>query len=699
MPLFLGALFFGLILLGSGPNRFTGDEGAQLAATAYLHDRGSLLAYPYGGAITNTFPVLGSLRLLITALAATKLGIYSSNLMALGTITVLSYYTAYSALRLPTVIPRWCAHIGSFLFTFGLHAIERVPNHLNVWSPYSTALTFAALWIIGLKKVIPAYQLVIMGVGIGSGSHYYALGSLMLIPIISLASFIADKNDNWSYHLIARAKQAAYICFGIGAGLLPSIATYKHYLSKIPDFVALPRGITDQYNYGLSIYRLFIPPSNTPLLPDSFALSLESGDITKGIEQWDVFLGYFGLIGLLYLIFLSLRGIRWASIALAISILSALFSTKGGFGHLIHVGLTDAIRAQARYSQYVYFASISGYCAGLKEIARIGASKAKRLSYSSAILKIFLIANSFFFYIISLPKSSLHKHITNSILRLYDLVLAQPPPPRKVNAYNLGKINNIKNGSRILFIPTFQHPGTAEAIRGIDISYSQTDATLNANPSFYKTTAALPDLMLIRDLGASSAILNNHIGTTPINQNDLLVRWCSLEFDAIVDYPKMPRDSVSLDNLLSELPTFKVDDGLLVRKLGNRCAALTKSTPAAYSISPTRGFSPVEKTIPNGSRNTVRWQWATSSRAYIRVYTLDNINRIKLVIANPGPKQFFYSVNGGKYKELAMSSPIKSYALYGSFKKGINTIELTTKSKPIKGANSDIQQLYYQVFL
>jgi hypothetical protein len=234
---------------------------------------------------------------------------------------------------------------------------------------------------------------------------------------------------------------------------------------------------------------------------------------------------------------------------------------------------------------------------------------------------------------------------------------------------------------------------------GMDISYEQTDATLNANPKFYKTTAALPDLMLIRDLGASSATLSKYIETSPINQNDLLIRWCSLGFDAIIDHPKIPKFNPNLDKLLSRLPTFRADNGFLFRRLVNTCAKLTKDSSSAYSISPTRGFSPVEKTISSGTSKSIRSQWATSSTAYIRIYTLNNIDRIKLVLVNSGAKPLLYSVNGSEFKQLIMSSRIKSYSVYGSFKKGINTIEITTKSKPIKSSHLDTRQLYYQVFL
>jgi hypothetical protein len=75
--------------------------------------------------------------------------------------------------------------------------------------------------------------------------------------------------------------------------------------------------------------------------------------VSLGSENWDVFLGYFGLVGLSYIIILSIRGEWWAQTSLTIVVLTLIFATKGGIGNIIHAGLTDAIRAQARYSQYI----------------------------------------------------------------------------------------------------------------------------------------------------------------------------------------------------------------------------------------------------------------------------------------------------------------------------------------------------------
>ena len=699
VPLCAGAIFFGIMLMGSGPQAFIGDEGAQLAATAYLYEGGKNLAMPYGGAITNAFPILSSIRLLLTAASATGLSLQNANLAALAGITVISYFSAYTSLRLTDQIPRWCSHLGSLFFTFGLHAFTRNPSHFNVWSPYSVSLTFAGAWIINGKRVIPAYQLLIIGIGIGSGSHYYAIASLLLISTLSLARLAKPKQADFLTHLAANIKKPIYLCSGIAAGMLPTIFVYKQALSKIPDFTSLPRGINDQYNFGLSIYRLLVPPNQTPLVPEKLLLQLHSSDLSLGSENWDVFLGYFGLIGLSYIIILSIRGEWWAQTSLTIVLMTLIFATKGGIGNIIHAGLTDAIRAQARYSQYIYFAAISGYCRGLSDLERIYVPWTKDKDIPSLLKKCALVAVSLFLYAVSLPRMTLGNGFKNSLIKPKNVIHGNTTKPTEPY-YGLRKLNNIQTGSRVLFIPTFQHPGTADKSLGNDISYVQTDESINSNPRKFKTTASLTDLWLIRDLGADTPFLRNFFQPNHQSEDDLLARWCSLDIDALIeDTAFEDKSDNDRKKVLGKLPVQIMNTHTKTYFLTDSCLALKKNAKKQiYSISPTKGFGTIESTSPNRANKYQKWQWATLPSSYIRVYAAQNLNSIKLSLQSPGSRLLHYRVNGGRLEKLtALSGGVHKYSIKGNFKTGINFIEIRTSSKPITTSNGETRTLYYRL--
>jgi len=189
---------------------------------------------------------------------------------------------------------------------------------------------------------------VVMGL---TGSAYYPLFSCYVLMIAGVfAAFHHRSLWPWLRSLCMQG----FVGLGLFAALLPTIVheqVHGHSATIVRD----PRAAEE---YGLKIVQLIIPGAGHRL-----GALRHLGDFYNRVaplvtENRTAYLGFIGIVGFLYLIFVLMRGKARDSRLHSLSVFNIavlLLGTIGGFSSLISFLVSDKIRSYNRISVYIAF--------------------------------------------------------------------------------------------------------------------------------------------------------------------------------------------------------------------------------------------------------------------------------------------------------------------------------------------------------
>lgn len=206
---------------------------------------------------------------------------------------VLSFLSAFYLVNY-FVKNQWAAMTGAFIFAFNAQSFARFPQHIDVLSKYFLPLLFLFFYQLLEKPKVKNAFLFWLFFTLNALTHtYYAIFSLIFLPIVSLPFLISHiRNKEWGY-FVAHAKVSAvgliflplllyfnlpYLEFSQKEGAKRSISEAAYFSARINDYFAPAQS---SFLYGGWVKSL--DPHRSPKDPNTGIFNYEEHSLFIGI--------------------------------------------------------------------------------------------------------------------------------------------------------------------------------------------------------------------------------------------------------------------------------------------------------------------------------------------------------------------------------------------------------------------------------
>jgi phosphoglycerol transferase len=315
---------------------------------------------------------------------------------------ILSGGAAMLALRFLNIQPFIAAVLG-VLYAFLPYALLRNVDHLNLVYYLVPLLATLTVYIACNRQWAGSrWPIAIMLLACVAQGFNYIYYSFFAVILFAFAGAYGGLRYHSSAPLKLAALAIALIIAATAANLAPSFEVWQHDGQPPEMDFKYP---AEAEVYGLKLRRLLAPHPDNPI---PFMADWGKADITARFpnenENLMVRLGPFAAVGLMILLLVVLGLFRTQTFSknhaqllealAALTLLSLLLTSVGGFGALFNLLIASDIRAYNRFSVFIAFFSLAGIALILQ-----GALAATRTGpQRNVLLLLFLVAAGYSLY-------------------------------------------------------------------------------------------------------------------------------------------------------------------------------------------------------------------------------------------------------------------------------------------------------------